>query len=300
MTGAEVPHVPHLAVTATPWPGSVAVFSSDQDAGYRLNSQIAARAIIGQSLSALDGARHGIWDRGAALRVQVSGGALSSVSTDQVLNGANLAAIGDGNPTNWELFQFRDAVLVAPDTYDLTLRLRGQQGTDALSPSSWPAGSVVVFMNGAPKQISLQQAERDLARHYRIGPAKRPYDDPSYTHVTEAFSGIGLRPLSVCHLRARRVAVGDYQIDWVRRTRIDGDSWSGVEVPLGELREIYLLRVLQGSILKREVTVGTPGWTYSQSQKIADGLSGQSFAIEVAQLSDAFGAGPFTRMTIND
>lgn len=300
MTGQEVPHAPHLAVTATPWPGSISVYSSDQDAGYRLNCQVSARAIIGQTQSALDWAQHGVWDRGAPLRVRVTGGALSSVGADQILNGGNLMAIGDGSPSNWELLQFRDAALVAPDTFDLSMRLRGQLGTDPFVPSSWPAGSVAVFMNGAPKQIALQLAERDLARHYRIGPAKRSYDDPSYTHVTEAFSGVGLRPYSVCHLRARRGTSGEYLINWIRRTRMDGDSWSGVEVPLGELREIYLVRVSQGGVLKREVAVGAPNWIYDESQKAADGLSGQSFAIEVAQLSDAYGAGPFTRMTIND
>lgn len=300
MTGQEVPHAPHLAVSATPWPGSVAIFSSDQDAGYRLNSQIAARAIVGQSLSTLDVASHGTWDRGAPLRVAVRGGSLSSASTEQVLNGANLLAIGDGNPANWELLQFRDATLVAPDTYDLSMRLRGQAGTDAMIPPAWPAGSIVVMMNGAPRQIALQIAERDLSRHYRIGPAKRPYDDPSYTHHVEAFAGVGLRPLSVCHLRARRTATGDQVISWIRRTRVDGDSWSGVDVPLAELREIYLVRIMQANTLRRELTVGVPGWTYAQAQLVADGLAGQSFAIEVAQLSDAFGPGPFTRMMIND
>ncbi len=300
MTGQEVPHAPHLAATAVPWPGSIAVYSSDQDAGYRLNSQVAARAIIGQTQSTLDWARHGVWDRGTPLRVRVTGGALSSVGADQVLNGGNLMAIGDGRPSNWELFQFRDAVLVAPDTFDLSMRLRGQLGTDPLVPNSWPAGSVVVFMNGAPKQIAIQLAERDLARHYRIGPAERSYDDPSYTHVIEAFSGAGLRPYSVCHLRARRGASGDCLVDWVRRARTDGDSWSGLEVPLGELREIYLVRVSRGGGVIREVITGAPNWTYAQTQKIADGLAGLSFSIEVAQLSDAYGAGPFTRMTIND
>ena len=300
MTGQEVPHAPHVAVSATPWPGSVAVFSSDQDAGHRLNRQIAGRATIGQTLSALDTARHGVWDRGAALRVKISGGALSSATDDQVFNGANLLAIGDGSAANWEILQFRDAALVAPDTYDLTMPLRGQVGTDALMPSAWPAGSIIVALNGAPKQISLQLAERDLARHYRIGPAKRPYDDPSYTHVIEAFSGVGLRPLSVCHLRANKNVSSDYLVDWIRRTRIDGDSWSGVEVPLGELREIYLVRVLQGATVLREVTVGAPSWTYSLAQRTADGIVGQTFDFAVAQLSDSFGPGPFVRMTIND
>ncbi|MGB5871709.1 MAG: glycoside hydrolase TIM-barrel-like domain-containing protein, partial [Albidovulum sp.] len=73
MSGQEVPHQPHLAATATPWPGSVAVFSSDQDAGYVLSRLLPASAVIGQTLSTLDAARHGLWDRGQPLRVQVSG-----------------------------------------------------------------------------------------------------------------------------------------------------------------------------------------------------------------------------------
>lgn len=298
MSGQEVPHAPHLAATSTPWPNGVAVYSSDQDAGYVLNRQIAARAIVGETLSTLDRATHGIWDRGAPLRVHVPGGTLETVGVDQILNGANLMAIGDGTSQNWELFQFQAAMLVAPNTYDLSLRLRGQLGTDAVMPLSWPAGSIVVRMDGAPKQINLLSSERDLARHYRIGPAKRAYDDSSFSHQVEAFSGIGLRPLSVCQLRARTVSLGDVDISWVRRTRIDGDSWSAYEVPLGEPREIYAVRILAGSTVRRSLTVGAPLWTYSAALRAADGLVGQPFDVEIAQISDAFGAGPYVRISI--
>ncbi|MFO1175474.1 MAG: glycoside hydrolase TIM-barrel-like domain-containing protein [Paracoccaceae bacterium] len=298
MSGQEVPHAPHLAVAASPWPGSVAVYSSDQDAGYVLNSQLFSASVIGQTLSTLDAARQGLWDRGPALRVQLSGGALSSVGPDQLLNGANLLAIGDGSSGNWELLQFMTASLVAPDTYDLSMRLRGQGGTDATMPASWPAGSIVVVMDGKPRQIALNQSERDLARHYRIGPARQPYDSPSFTHRIEAFVGVGLRPLSVCHLRSMAAASGDVDVTWVRRTRVDGDSWSAYEVPLGETRELYVLRVLSAGAILREITLGQPSWTYSASLRAADGLAAQPFDVEVAQISDAFGAGPFVRMHI--
>ncbi len=298
ISGQEVPHAPHLAVTAAPWPGSVAVYSSDQDAGYVLNRQITARARVGETLSTLDRAGHGIWDRGAPLRVRIHGGVLESVGMDQVLNGANLMAIGDGTPENWELFQFQTATLVAPETYELSMRLRGQLGTDASMPLSWPAGSIVVLLDGAPKQISLLGSERDLARHYRIGPAKRPYDDPSYGHQVSAFSGIGLRPLSVCQAQAITTITGDVSISWIRRTRTDGDSWSAYEVPLGEFREIYSLRILAGGLVRRLVTVGASFWTYSAGMRAADGLSALPFDIEIAQISDAFGAGPYVRMTV--
>ncbi|MCB2129001.1 MAG: glycoside hydrolase/phage tail family protein [Rhodobacteraceae bacterium] len=299
MSGQEVPHQPHLAASATPWPGSVAVYSSDMDAGYSLNRLIAARSVMGQTLSALGPAASDRWDRGAPLRVQVTGGDLSSVSPDQLLNGANLMAIGNGTSDAWELFQFSEAVLVAPDTYDLSLRLRGQGGTDALQPSVWPVGSYVVLMDGAPRQIALAEAERDLARHYRVGPSQRGYDDPSYTHSVEAFSGIGLRPYAPVHLRARRQPGGALDLSWTRRTRVGGDSWSGLDVPLGEAIELYMVRIYQGTSLLRELMVPLASLTYSASMQTTDGVSAP-FDVHVAQISDQYGPGPFARITIDD
>lgn len=47
LRGDEVPHAPHLAVTATPWPGSVAVYRSTVDADYALNGVVSSRSIMG-------------------------------------------------------------------------------------------------------------------------------------------------------------------------------------------------------------------------------------------------------------
>jgi hypothetical protein len=72
-----------------------------------------------------------------------------------------------------------------------------------------------------------------LARHWRVGPARRALDDPSYVERVLAFDGIGLRPLRPVHLRAAG-AGPDLAVRWIRRGRIDADSWSGLDVPLGE------------------------------------------------------------------
>lgn len=297
LTGQEVPHAPHVAATATPWPGSVAIYSSDQDAGYALNSQLLVGMTMGETLSTLDAAQPALLDRGAPLRVRLGAGGLQSVSDAQLLNGANLMAIGDGSGGDWELFQFMTAEPVAENVFDLSMRLRGQAGTDALMPPSWPAGSTVVLLDGVPKQIVLNSAERDLARHYRIGPASRPYSDPSYTHTVAAFKGVGLRPYSVCHLTARPDGA-DVRITWIRRTRLDGDSWSAYEVPLAETRELYVLRIVDGASVRREVTLSDPGWIYTGAMRAADGLAAGAFQIEVAQVSDAFGTGPFKRIIV--
>ncbi len=295
MTGAEVPHAPHLAVAASPWPGSVAVYASDQDAGYVLNRVVTAQSVIGVTESAMGPAVGAVWDRSAPVRVRLSGGALSAAAAAQVLNGANLMAVGDGVSGPWELFQFADAVLVAPDTYDLSTLLRGQAGTEEAGASGWPVGSFVVLMSGAPQQVALSANERDLARHYRIGPSQRGYDDPSYTHLVSAFEGVGLRPYSPVHLRAAPDPAGDLTVRWVRRTRIGGDSWSGLDVPLNEAYEAYLLRVVKAGAVVREVSIGQPQWTYSASMIAADAV-GPSFEVHVAQLSDVYGPGPFARM----
>ena len=237
LKGDEVEHAPHLAVSATPWPGSAAVFSSASGDGFSLNTLVEHRAIVGTTLNALAGAAPDIVDRGAALQVQIEGGDLASNGLDDVLNGAGLAAVGDGTAGKWEVFQFTNAVLVGAQTWELSDRLRGQAGTDGIIPASWPPGSVVVFLDRAVGQIDLPASARGLERTYRIGPGDRSYDDASYTESVEAFDGIGLRPYAPAHLKAAAQISGDVAVTWVRRTRIDGDSWQSVEVPLGETSE---------------------------------------------------------------
>ncbi|MGR3290561.1 MAG: baseplate multidomain protein megatron, partial [Paracoccaceae bacterium] len=153
------------------------------------------------------------------------------------------------------------------------------------------------LLNSAVGQIDLNAAARGLARHYRIGPAARPLDDPSYGHFVETFDGIGLRPLSPVHLRATQTMSGDTDISWVRRTRIDGDSWQSVEVPLGEANETYLVSVQQGNATLRQTTVATPFWTYSAAAKSSDGVVG-AYSIAVAQISARFGPGTQKRIDL--
>jgi hypothetical protein len=208
----------------------------------------------------------------------------------RVRAGANRADSGDGETDLWEVFQFAEATLVAPGLWDLRLRLRGQAGTDGVMPQDWPAGSRFVLLNGAVAQWDFLPAQREMERHYRWGPAGRPPSDPAWGHRAAAFRGIGLRPYAVAHPRLRP-GPGGLVLTWIRRTRLDGDSWTPAEVPLGEDREAYLVRVARGGTLLREAEVAQPAWTYGAAQQAADGPG--PVVLSVAQLSDRFGPGPF-------
>jgi len=297
MTGQEVPHAPYAAVTAQPWPGPVAIWTSPSDDGYLLNRVLEQRAVIGVTETSLFAGPCGVWDRGPALRVRLLAGELASASVNAVLNGANVAAIGDGMSSEWEVLQFADADLVAPATYDLRMRLRGQAGTDAAAASFWPVGSRFVLLNDAVQQVDLLPSARGLSRNYRFGAASRGYEDGNVIVQERAFAGVGLRPYGVAHLRAVGVPGQTITLSWIRRTRLDGDSWESTEVPLGEDREAYRLRVRSGTLVVREINVTSPFWVYTPAQQVADG-AGSVFYISVAQLSDRFGPGPDRMLTI--
>ncbi|KNG92769.1 baseplate multidomain protein megatron [Pseudaestuariivita atlantica] len=294
ISGDEVPHAPHLAVTSLPWPGTVAVYRSSTGADYALDEIVAAPSAIGETETPMFSARSGVIDRGAPLRVSLTQGEVQGITDAALLAGGNLAAIGDGSTGNWELFQFRDVLPLGDGRFELTHRLRGQAGSDGIMPPVWPAGSQIVLLDGTPQQIGLSLNQRRIAQHFRIGPARRPIDDPTYEEVVEAFDGNGLRPYSPAHLAAAPDG-GDLVLSWIRRTRIAGDAWDAPEVPLGEESERYLVQVFEAGNLLREEQVSAPDWTYTAAAQVEDG-GPAVFEVAVAQISAIYGAGPAARL----
>ncbi|WP_304951193.1 baseplate multidomain protein megatron [Sulfitobacter sp.] len=290
LRGDEVPHAPHIAASARQWPGNVAVYASGGETNFRLNTLMPLRATMGVTQNDMAHARPGVVDRGQALQVMLTSGVLESVDEADLLGGANLAAIGDGSADRWEVFQFARAELIAPQTYLLRDRLRGQAGSDGMMPDVWPAGSQFVLLNSVPRQIELSPNLLRIAQTYRIGPAGRPLNDPSYVQKTESFDGNGLRPYRPCHLRTEEEA-GALRFSWIRRTRINGDGWTGFDVPLAEESEQYQLRILQNGVVLREELVDRASWTYTTQMRAGDGAAGPAL-ISVAQVSALYGAGP--------
>ncbi|WP_347267239.1 glycoside hydrolase/phage tail family protein [Paracoccus sp. (in: a-proteobacteria)] len=294
LRGDEVAHAPHLAVSATPWPGAAAVWASTQQVGgYALNTMVPSPSVMGRTEGPLAAARPGIWDRGPALRLRLRGGTLSSTTPDALWSGANLMAIGDGSAEGWELLQFADARLISSGLWEISGRLRGQAGTDAFMPEVWPAGSLVVLLDGATRQVDLPPSARNQLRHWRIGPSTRGPDNGSYRHIAAAFRGAGLRPLSPAHL-----SIAGNVVSWIRRTRVQGDGWDGPDVPLGETRERYSARLTRNGAVLAQAVVEEPRWVVPVAVW-SSAVAGGEFSVEVAQLSDVFGAGPHAKRVIH-
>ena len=152
-------------------------------------------------------------------------------------------------------------------------------------------------LDGSARQIGLGPGQVGLERHYRVGPATRPVSDAAYVHTVQAFSGVGLRPLSPVHLRLSGQPGQDRTLGWIRRTRIGGDRWDTPEVPLAEETERYIVRVVQGKTTLREETTSAPEWTYTAAAQSGDGPGG-AVEFQVAQVSAHYGPGRFARLAL--
>ena len=291
VTGNETPHAPRIAVAADPWPGGIALYRQD-GTGTVLERVVSAEATLGCTISSLAAGPASRWDEANEFMVTLSSGTLACADERAVLDGANTAALEmpDGS---WEVIQFREAELIAPATYLLRGLLRGQAGTETAMQDVLEEGARFVLLDDAVSEIGLLETERGLERQWLFGPAPLPYDDPSYASVTRAFHGLGLRPFSPVHIRARRGEDGAVHLTWIRRTRIGGDSWAGLDVPLGEELEAYEIEIRDGEAVKRVIAASEAGAVYTAAEQTADFGSAEigSLDVTIYQLSRAFGRG---------
>lgn len=156
-------------------------------------------------------------------------------------------------------------------------------------------GARFILVNSAITPLNMRPDEIGLALSYKYGPSTEGLEADSYGMRTHAFQGLGLRPLRPVHLQGKRdPETGDWTFLWVRRTRLGGDSWQGLEVPLGEDEERYQLDVLDapGGAVLRTVEVTEPTYLYTAAMQTTDFGSTQfNVPIRVAQVSPVYGPG---------
>jgi hypothetical protein len=305
LRGDGAPHVGYVAATADPWPGAIAFYRSPSTTGYRLNTLATARATLGLTETDFYSGPLHRFDLSNELWVKLDYGALESLTEAALLNGGNFAAV-ENEDGEWEVLQFQDAELVGASEYKLSTFSRGQFGTegamrgfydadgDLISPPV-AAGARFLLLDSAVFAIDMTPDEIGLELNWKYGPSGVDIADQAYVTTSYAFQGLGLRPLAPVHLQGKRdPSTGDWTLLWVRRTRVAGDNWSGLEVPLAEEAERYQLDILDaiGGDVLRSVEVTEPSFSYTAPMQVAD-FGGTVFnvPIRVAQISPSYGAG---------
>ncbi len=298
LRSTDTGYQPYVASYVNPWPG-VNVYKSITDSGYGLDTTISAPTVIGELTDAFDAAvKYDIWDNDQELRVVIYSGELESQSEELVLNGGNALAI-ENSEGNWEIVQYVTATPTGVRTYTLTKLLRGQLGTEDNSVDGFSAGARIVLLESTIQQMALGLS--DIGREYYLkhGPADKDLGDVTYITNQRTFTGRGLRPYSPVHIDFTE-STGDYTITWIRRTRINGDSWDYTDdVPLNEAYEKYEVDVLDGggTVVRTLTVTDDTEVTYTAAQQATDGISAP-FNVDIYQMSDQVGRGIARRATI--
>jgi hypothetical protein len=250
---AEADMLTRLAIFGQPWPGAV-VWQSEDGASFAVAATAASPAITGVTLDALPAGPTSRWDRANAFRVQLDGGAVASLNDAAVFAGSNALAV-ETSAGVWEIVQFAQAELVGDRIWRLSRLLRGQGGSEQAMAVSLAAGANVVVLNKALVAIARGRDALERPLQLRVVAAGLSHDDPSAVGLSVTPRPTALLPMSPVHVRAVRKPDGVH-VSWIRRTRIDGDGWSG-EVPLGEDSESYTLDILSGSVVVRSIACAT-------------------------------------------
>jgi hypothetical protein len=284
-----------LAVFASPW-GGATIWSSADGGSFTPLASATLAAITGTTLDAVAAGPLDRWDRSTRFRVRLDGGMLASQSDEAVFAGGNAMALRT-SAGSWEILQFATADLVGDGTWLLSRLLRGQAGSEGAMVPRCAAGADIVMLDASLVPVARGIAALERPITLRIAPLGVSHDDPSATEILVSPTATALTPLAPVHIRARRLSDGVH-VSWIRRTRVDGDNWSG-EVPLGEDSEAYRLEVLSGTSTVRTIACMTPDAIYASASEIADfGGPQASLTFRVAQLSASVGAGRSTQRTI--
>lgn len=207
---------------------------------------------------------------------------LSSLSDEAIYEGGNRFAIETA--AGWEIFQAANAELIAPSTYRLSRLLRGQNGSDADMQDLIAPGARVVWLGAGWADLPVPDSLIGESIPISAIAAGRQSDT-----LHHPYKAVHLRPLSPVHVKMTEKN-GQITLSWIRRTRIGGDSWAGLDVPLGEEEERYRVQLWnEGAVIAEYETI-EPTLTLPTLQN-AD-------TVTIAQASRAFGWGAPQTLTL--
>jgi hypothetical protein len=296
VTGSPVA-LQRLAAYASPWPGALGLWRSGDGLSFEPVGLIEVPSVIGETLTTLPPGPVWRWDRTNTLDLKLTEDVLVSVTPEAALGGANLLALRDASGLI-EIIAAANVTLIGAKTYRLSMLLRGLAGSEPVASRTLAAGARVVVLDSSLFALTGDLADLNRPWQYRLGPAAADVGDISMTAFTASAGPLALLPLAPVHIRARREAMG-VRISWIRQTRIGGDAWEPVDVPLGEDSEAYAVNLYSGATLKRSISAATAGVLYANADEIADFGSVQaSLDISVSQMSMTAGEGMARRRLV--
>ncbi len=269
---------------ASGWRGAIIYRSDDGGSSYARWLDSTLTATMGNAITVLASGVSTVFDEINNVTVVIAGETtLSSATEIAVLNGANLALIGD------ELIQFKTVTLIEPGKYQLSGLLRGRLGTE-YAVGTHVAGERFVFLDPSIVKETFVSSLLGLSRHYK--PVTIGATLGSTTAQQFTYTGKSLKPYSPVHISGTRDGSNNLTITWVRRSRLGGAWLDGADVPLNEESERYEIDIIKLGAPVRTLTSTTPTVAYSAANQTTDfGSVQSSVLVNIYQMSALVGRG---------
>lgn len=233
------------------WAGARVFRSTDDGVTFTVVRDVTRQATMGRAQTSLGNYLGGnTVDELNEVTVTLNSGELASTTRALLLNNANAAVLAD------EVLQFQRAELVTGTTYRLTGLLRGRLGTERAMGQHKVGDRFVLLDEAGLYRLADALSMRNNEQVYKAVTFGLSLEDASPVDATNR--GTSQMPLSPVHLKVYRQVDGTFKAEWIRRTRYDGSWLPGVDVPLGEATEAYLVEVLDGENVVLSETVNTP------------------------------------------
>ena len=257
---------PQLFVAASggssAWRGA-AVLLRVEDGGYAPLGSVRRGPVMGQTLSVLERGTSLLFDDGASVEVQLfdADAVLAPASDAALLNGANACMIGE------EVVQFGTASPSGPGQWRLGRLLRGRRGSEKRMAGHAVGETFLLLTADALLPVTDGRAVAGCL----VEIAAQGLGDATPAEADRTVDGRALVPPSPVHLRLSGSAGEGVTARWIRRSRLGWGWIDGVDAPLAEEGEAYLVAIRAGDNLIRSEEIFAPVWSYSPGA-IADDL----------------------------
>lgn len=197
---------------------------------------------------------------------------VSLLAQDMVLADAEEAALEAGRNlamVGRELIQFARAEAIGPARWRLSDLRRGLRGTEWAMTE--PAAGAPFLLLEEDRLFSLPDA---LLSAPAVRIAALGIGDVEPAEAVVAIDGAAIRPPSPVHLAARDDGAGGASFSWTRRSRAGWRWIDGVDAPLVEEAERYMVALADGAGIFRRAQVAAPTWTWDAAARAEDMAAG--------------------------
>jgi len=268
------------------WKGAGVYRSDDNGQSYQTIYTDNKSSIIGTAIDVIPDGVANVFDKKSKVTVNIINGELSGTDEISVLNGANIALLGE------EIIQYSNATLIKEGQYELSNLLRGRFGTEH-KMSSHIAGEDFIILSSSLGKISIPNQLINASRSYKAVSVGQSISD--VLDISYVYRGNSLRPYSPVQITGvRDSGTGDLTISWIRRSRRNNDWSDYTDIPLSEEFEKYEVDILNNSsqvVRTIEVSDNT-NIVYLGTEQIVDfGSNQNSVLVNIYQISARIGRG---------